>query len=96
MIDTMKRTARNARAEAAAVAGHAEVRVLEPSPPAIVDDFFADVEDLNPIGAIAIFINHSVIIGCDKFRNDQTRVQHHSWFEIFELAQGRLGATSTR
>ncbi len=42
MIDTMKRTARNARAEAAAVAGHAEVRVLEPSPPAIVDDFFAD------------------------------------------------------
>jgi hypothetical protein len=41
MIETMDRTARNARTEAAAVAG-ANVRVLEPSPPAVAGDFFAD------------------------------------------------------
>lgn len=42
MMNAMERTARNARLEAAAIVGH-EVRVLEPSPPAVVvEPFFAD------------------------------------------------------
>lgn len=43
MMQPMDRTARNAQAEASAVAGGALVRVLEPSPPAIANEpFFAD------------------------------------------------------
>jgi hypothetical protein len=43
MMNTMERTARNARSEAATLVGGDDVRVLEPSPPAIaVEPFFAD------------------------------------------------------
>lgn len=93
--------ARHPRREATAVAGEGfDVRVLEPSPPAVNDDFFAD----DPVGATADngVLGHPVlspVASGDVTWNDWVaeNPEHSAWVaERWLGAYSRLGPTPDR